>query len=99
MGALHMSDSKRFLRLPTGVFYSLVDHESGFRFRAYAAGSGPAYGAPSRELDTLLVFERLIAGTAPAECEITYETDFGRYASGARNGVLFDEKRRGRKLR
>jgi|CXWL01.1.fsa_nt_gi hypothetical protein len=82
-----------------GFTYNLIDHESGLRFRAYAAGSGPAYGAASAELDVIEAFERLVAATSPAECEIAYETDFGRYASGARAGLPFDEKVKRQKKR
>ena len=33
-----------------------------------------------------------ILATLPADCKIEYETDFGLYRSGARNGIPFDEK-------
>lgn len=82
-----------------GFTYCLMDTESGFRFLAYAAGSGPAYGALTARLDVLEVFERLVSTTPPADCEITYETDFGTYSSGARNGIPFDEKAKRRKRR
>ena len=73
-----------------GFTYSLIDRETGDVFRAYAAGSGPAYGGDA-SLDVLEIFERWIAATDPVDCEIVYDTDFGTYRSGARNGISFDE--------
>jgi len=77
-----------------GFSYSLLDRDTGLRFRAYSGASGPAYGSRENDLEVIEAFERLVAATAPADCELSHETDFGRYRAGARNGVPFDTRDR-----
>ncbi len=40
---------------------------------------------------SLEAFELLLENTVPADCEIQFETDFGIYRAGARNGIPFEE--------
>jgi hypothetical protein len=79
-----------------GFTYVFRDKETGLIFTAYSAGSGPAYGGFSVNKDKLLpvldAFDVLLEDTTPADCQIEYETDFGLYRSGARNGKPFDER-------
>ena len=79
-----------------GFTYVFRDTETGLHFSAYSAGSGPAFGGFRPDHERLLPvvdsFESLIDSTKPADCEIQYETDFGWYSSGARNGQPFDRE-------
>ncbi len=76
-----------------GFDYTFRDKETGVIFTAYSAGSGPAYGGFSEDgatLDAILdLFEELIQNTKPADCEIEFETDFGIYRTGAKDGIPF----------
>jgi hypothetical protein len=78
-----------------GYTYVLRDRETGLTFRAYCAGSGPAYGGFQEEaaaLEPVLdAFDTLLQHTTPADCEIEFETDFGMYKTGAKNGIPFGE--------
>ncbi len=80
---------------PEGYTYVLRDRETGLTFSAYCAGSGPAYGGSQEEaaaLEPVLdAFDALLQHTAPADCEIEFETDFGVYKTGANNGIPFGE--------
>ncbi len=79
-----------------GFGYVFKDHETGLIFTAYSAGSGPGFGghpSESSKLQPVLdSFEQLLSKTRPADCQIEFETDFGLYRSGARNGIPFDEE-------
>jgi hypothetical protein len=79
-----------------GFDYTFRDKETGLIFSAYSAGSGPAYGGNRQDAiklePVLAAFDRLLESTTPADCEIEYETDFGLYHSGARDGIPFDKK-------
>jgi hypothetical protein len=79
-----------------GFDYTFRDKKTKIIFTAYSAGSGPAYGGTQQDADrlesVLIAFDNLLESTKPADCEIEYETDFGLYRSGARNGIPFDEK-------
>jgi hypothetical protein len=61
----------------------------------YCAGSGPAYGGfveDASRLDPILnLFEELLQNTRPADCEIKFETDFGIYRTGAKDGIPFGQ--------
>jgi hypothetical protein len=76
-----------------GFTYTLRDKETGMIFTAYSAGSGPAYGGAYdaiSELEPILdLFEKLLQSTKPADCEIEFETDFGIYRTGAKDGIPF----------
>ncbi len=76
-----------------GFSYTFRDKETGVVFTAYSAGSGPAYGGFSKDaskLDSVLdLFEELLQSTKPADCEIEFETDFGIYRTGAKDGIPF----------
>jgi hypothetical protein len=78
-----------------GFTYTFRDKETGMIFTAYSAGSGPAYGGfveDASKLDPILdLFEKLLQNTKPADCEIEFETDFGIYRTGAKDGVPFGE--------
>ncbi len=79
-----------------GFSYVFKDRETGLIFTAYSAGSGPGFGGRSNEISKLQPvldsFEQLLSKTRPVDCQIEFETDFGLYRSGARNGIPFDEK-------
>jgi hypothetical protein len=79
-----------------GFFYAFRDTETGISFSAYSAGSGPAFGGfpvdRGRLVSVLDEFEAMLDKTNPADCQIEYETDFGLYRSGSRNGRPFDEE-------
>ena len=78
-----------------GFSYAFQDTETGLFFSAYSAGSGPAYGGFREREDELLavldVFDQLLEASTPADCDIEYETDFGLYHSGAKDGEPYDE--------
>ncbi|CAG0929508.1 hypothetical protein TFLX_01324 [Thermoflexales bacterium] len=71
------------------------DKETELVFEAFSAGYGPSYGAYSQDAavfeSVVDMFDALLKAATPADCEIEYETDFGVYRSGARNGIPFDE--------
>ncbi len=79
-----------------GFFYAFQDTETGIRFSAYSAGSGPGFGGFPKDKESLLPvldqFETMLDQTKPADCQIEYETDFGLYRSGSRHGEPFDEE-------
>ena len=78
-----------------GFIYIFRDTETDLIFTAYSAGSGPAYGGRSEDaskLDPVLdLFEELLQNTKPADCEIEFQTDFGIYRTGAKDGIPFGE--------
>lgn len=78
-----------------GFYYALRDRETGLIFTAYVAGGGAAYGGfpkDASDLDPVFdLFEELLQSTKPVDCEIEFETDYGTYRTGAKNGVPFDE--------
>jgi hypothetical protein len=78
-----------------GFTYIFRDKETNVIFTAYSAGSGPAYGGfgeDASKLDPILdLFEELLQNTKPADCEIEFETDFGIYRTGAKDGIPFGE--------
>jgi hypothetical protein len=79
-----------------GLSYRFRDKENELAFHAFSAGYGPSYGAHCQDAvifeSVIDVFDALLQATMPADCEIEYETDFGLYHSGARDGIPFDEK-------
>ena len=76
-----------------GFIYAFKDKKSGLIFTAYSAGSGPAYGGFREDKDKLKPllekFEKLLQGTKPVDCEITYQTDYGWMRCGAKGGKPF----------
>lgn len=78
-----------------GFSYTFRHKESGTIFTVYSAGSGPAYGGDETRAEQLLPiiheFDALLDSTGFADCEITYDTDFGTYRAGCKNGNLFEE--------
>jgi len=78
-----------------GFSYAFRDSETDTPFRAYSSGSGPAFGGFPKEKERLVPvldqFESLLDHAKPADCQIEYETDFGLFRSGSRNGKPFDE--------
>ncbi len=79
-----------------GFSFAFRDTETGISFSAYSAGSGPAFGGfpldRERLPPVLDQFEAMLNEATPADCQIEYETDFGLYRSGSRNGKPFDEE-------
>lgn len=84
---------------PNGIqfegFHYIFKHvPSGLLFSAYSAGSGPAYGGKSEKREELIPiidqFEKLLESTTPADCEIEYDTDFGKVRAGAKNDQPFE---------
>jgi hypothetical protein len=79
-----------------GFSYAFRDTKTGIRFSAYSAGSGPAFGGFPLDREQLLPvlddFGAMLDETKPVDCQIEYETDFGRYRSGSRNNKPFDEE-------
>jgi hypothetical protein len=78
-----------------GFSYALRDTKTGLVFSVYSAGSGPGYGGdPKRAVELVPVvrsFDDLLVSTKPADCQITFDTDFGKIRSGATGGVPFDQ--------
>jgi hypothetical protein len=76
-----------------GYTYQIQDHQTGAIFLAYCAGSGPAFSGNSDTDPSLMKslddFEALLEKTPHADCEIEFETDFGVYRTGSRDGVPF----------
>ena len=79
-----------------GFSYAFRDTKTGICFSAYSAGSGPAFGGFPVDREQLLPvlddFGAMLDETKPVDCQIEYETDFGRYRSGSRNNKPFDEE-------
>lgn len=77
-----------------GFGYSFRDVNTGLVFTAYSAGSGPAYGGDFDNEENLLPiinkFDKMLAESRNADCEISMQTDFGTLISGSKNGVPFD---------
>jgi hypothetical protein len=78
-----------------GFEYAFQDTETGLRFSAYSAGSGPAFGGFPLDRERLSPildqFETIVDETSPVDCGIVYETDSGLCRSGAKDGKPFDE--------
>jgi hypothetical protein len=79
-----------------GFSYAFRDAQTDKRFSAYSVGSGPAFGGFPADRNQLLPvldeFEAMLEVIVPTDCQIEYDTDFGRYRSGSRNGTPFDEE-------
>jgi hypothetical protein len=79
-----------------GFTYNLKDTAAGVVFNAYCGASGAAFGGASVENEDFTpiadALETLIDQTPLTDCEIEFETDFGMYRAGARNGVAFEEE-------
>ena len=78
-----------------GFDYALRDCTTGLAFNAYSGASGPAYGVePARRAamgSVLEVFDRVLDQTAPADCEIEYESEErGPYRVGSLGGRPFE---------
>ncbi|SFT69010.1 hypothetical protein SAMN05216474_1831 [Lishizhenia tianjinensis] len=77
-----------------GFDYTLIDTETGLIFTAYCAGSGPAYGGFKKDREALLpvlgTLEAILLKTQPADCQISFDTDFGILKSGAKDGIPYD---------
>ena len=78
-----------------GFDYALRDRKSGLAFNVYSGASGPAYGVePAHRVaigPVLDAFDRLLDQTAPADCEIEYESEeWGPYRVGSLNGRAFE---------
>jgi len=78
-----------------GFDYALRDRTTGLAFNAYSGASGPAYGVePAHRAamgPVLEAFDRLLVQTAPADCEIEYESDErGPYRVGSLGGRPFE---------
>jgi len=78
-----------------GFDYALRDRTTGLAFNAYSGASGPAYGVePARRAamgSVLEVFDRVLDQTAPADCEIEYESEErGPYRVGSLGGQPFE---------
>jgi hypothetical protein len=78
-----------------GFDYALRDRTSGLTFNAYSGASGPAYSVePAHRAAIGLVleaFDRLLGQTAPADCEVEYESDeWGPFRVGSLGGRAFE---------
>ena len=82
-----------------GFSYTFKEETTGLIFTAYAAGSGPAFGGHYANRDQLLpiiqAFEQMLDQTEPADCEIEFNTDFGKMKSGAKDGIPYDRLEEG----
>jgi|GEM_PF-2809857 len=91
-----------------GFSYCFRDTETGLYLSVYSLSSGPAFGGEDKlwidgnfrlspDLEARFnavidAFERLMANSSLADCEIEFNTDFGLYRVGVRNGIPFEEK-------
>jgi hypothetical protein len=78
-----------------GFDYALRDRTTGLAFNAYSGASGPAYGVEHAHRiaigPVLEAFDRLLDQTAPADCEIEYESEeCGPYRVGILAGQPFE---------
>lgn len=80
-----------------GFTYVFKDTKTNLIFSPYSAGSGPSYGGKFEHKQELIniinQFETLLQRTTPADCEIIYDTDYGTFVSGAKNGIPFDKEK------
>lgn len=78
-----------------GFQYTFKDVQTGLIFTAYSAGSGPAYGGNSENKTALIPiitkFDKMLDETENADCEVSFETDFGTLKAGAKNGKPYDK--------
>lgn len=90
-----------------GFTYCFRDTETDMFFHVYSAGSGPAFGGNmSNRVDgqwhqapdlvdklnaTVDAFEQVLVNSKLVDCEIKFDTDFGHYRVGVRNGTPFSE--------
>jgi hypothetical protein len=76
-----------------GFTYIIHDKITDLVFRAYCGSSGPAYGGQRDNVDRLLpvldLFDAILEQTPLADCEIEFETDFGIYKTGSKNGESY----------
>lgn len=79
--------------------YGIEDRETGLRFCAYSAQSGPSYGGsePAARLrPSVEAFEALLAETSPSDCEVTHTVEVeyggGEARVGYRGGEPFREE-------
>jgi hypothetical protein len=81
-----------------GFHYTFKDVETGLIFTAYSAGSGPAYGGDFKKKKKLIPiitrFDEMLNKTKNADCEISFETDFGILKVGAKNGKPFHKSKK-----
>jgi len=63
-------------------------------YRDFAKGTGfTANEAEKQKLeDSVRAFETLLHATQPTDCEIEFDTDFGPYRVGAKDGFPFQEE-------
>lgn len=77
-----------------GFGYTFRDKKTGLIFTVYSAGSGPAYGGNSENIEKLKSiierFDKMLDNTENADCEIEIETDYGNLKTGAKNGIPYD---------
>lgn len=77
-----------------GFHYTFKHVPTGLIFTAYSAGSGPAYGGKPEDKEDLVPiveqFEKFLESTTPADCEIKYDTDYGKVRAGAKSGKPFE---------
>lgn len=87
-----------------GFVYAFRDTETDEIITAYSAGSGPAMGgvilgadgfpvegAQQRVAGSVNAFVTMIDATAPSDCELDVETDWGDTRIGVRGGEWFEE--------
>lgn len=76
-----------------GYSYTIHDKLTDLVFTAYCGASGPAYGGQhdnaNRLLPVLDLFDAMLEQTPLADCEVEFETDFGMYKTGSKNGQSY----------
>lgn len=79
-----------------GFSYLFQDEETDLILNVYSGASGPAYSVSQTDQEQAHalcdVFDKLLENAELADCAIEFETDFGVYRVGARNGVAFEEE-------
>jgi hypothetical protein len=78
-----------------GFSYYFRDTQTSIVFSVYCGASGPAFGGGMNVAGIEQVvndFEVLLETAVPTDCEVEFETDFGLYRVGARNGAPFEEE-------
>lgn len=81
-----------------GFTYNIKDQKTGLDLLGPFGASGPAYYAEKENVEklqpTVLDFEKFLAASENADCEIEVDTDFGIYLCGAKDGVPYDKEKK-----
>ncbi|MDN5215133.1 hypothetical protein QQ020_23835 [Fulvivirgaceae bacterium BMA12] len=78
-----------------GYTYAIEHIPTGIVFSAYNGSAGPSFGGFEKDKESLSEilnkFELLLKQSNYADCELTFNTDYGELSVGAKNGTPFEK--------